>query len=80
MDEVKRKWCPAHNYLVRKWMKPKQSGGGSRALKNRRISGTQESVEERMEAHVLSGAECSCLTEEENKEVLRELGRLKNRW
>ena len=33
-----------------------------------------------MEARVLSGVEWSCLTEEENKMVLREVGRLKNIW
>ena len=33
-----------------------------------------------MEARLLIGAECLCLTEEENKMALREVGRLKNIW
>ena len=54
--------------------------GGSQAIKNRRISGAQEPADEIKEACMLTGAECSCLKEEENKVVLREVGRLKNRW
>jgi len=97
MNETKTKWRPAHNDLVRKWMKPKQkwwwiSGaqesadlrhsriGGFQALKNRWITSAQESADERMEARLLGGAEWSCLTEEENKVALREVGPLKNGW
>ena len=59
--------------------KTKSGGGGYQALKKRRISGSQESADRRMEACVLSGAEFSCLPEEENKVALREVGRLMNR-
>ena len=38
------------------------------------------SADERMEARVPIGAECSCLAEEENNVALREVGRIKNRW
>ena len=79
MDETKTKWWRISGAQESADLRHSRIGG-PQALKNRRTSGAQESAEERMEAHVLSGAECSCLTEEENKEVLREVGRLKNRW
>ena len=79
MDETKTKWWRISGAQESADLRHSRIGG-FQALKNRWITSAQESADERMEARLLSGAEWSCLTEEENKVALREVGPLKNGW